>query len=122
MAFTMLTGMLVMALVSSWAYTLAVVLWRVRPMILERRPHRVGRRRELEARRKLFANRRRSCLMQQWEAGPRSGTWAAPPRWGSYGLAFALIALELVPCSSVGRDTTRRPLRWRRAVARIEQA
>ena len=38
MATTMLTGMLVMAL-ASWAYTLAVVLWRVRPMILERERH-----------------------------------------------------------------------------------
>ena len=35
MAGTMLAGMLVMAL-AAWAYTIAVVLWRVRPMILER--------------------------------------------------------------------------------------
>ena len=38
MATTMLLGMLVMAL-ASWAYTLAVVFWRVRPMILERERH-----------------------------------------------------------------------------------
>ena len=38
MAATMLAGMLVMAF-ASWAYTLAVVLWRVRPMILERERH-----------------------------------------------------------------------------------
>ncbi|MBS0546062.1 MAG: cytochrome c biogenesis protein CcsA [Proteobacteria bacterium] len=38
MATTMLVGMLVMA-VAAWAYTLAVVLWRVRPMILERERH-----------------------------------------------------------------------------------
>lgn len=38
MASTMLAGMLVMAF-ASWAYTLAVVLWRVRPMILERERH-----------------------------------------------------------------------------------
>ena len=38
MASTMLTGMLVMAL-ASWAYTVAVTLWRVRPMILERERH-----------------------------------------------------------------------------------
>jgi heme exporter protein C len=38
MATTMLAGMLVMAL-ASWAYTLAVVMWRVRPMILERERH-----------------------------------------------------------------------------------
>jgi heme exporter protein C len=38
MATTMLAGMLVMAF-ASWAYTLAVVLWRVRPMILERERH-----------------------------------------------------------------------------------
>ncbi len=38
MATTMLTGMLVMAL-AAWAYSLAVVLWRVRPMILERERH-----------------------------------------------------------------------------------
>lgn len=38
MATTMLTGMLVMA-IASWMYTIAVVLWRVRPMILERERH-----------------------------------------------------------------------------------
>ncbi len=38
MATTMLVGMLVMA-VASWAYTVAIALWRVRPMILERERH-----------------------------------------------------------------------------------
>jgi heme exporter protein C len=38
MAMTMLLGMLVMAL-ASWAYTLAVVLKRVRCIILERERH-----------------------------------------------------------------------------------
>ena len=38
MAATMLAGMLVMAF-AAWAYTLAVVFWRVRPMILERERH-----------------------------------------------------------------------------------
>ena len=38
MATTMLAGMLVMAF-ASWAYTLAVVFWRVRPMLLERERH-----------------------------------------------------------------------------------
>ena len=38
MAATMLAGMLVMAL-ASWAYTIAVTLWRVRPLILERERH-----------------------------------------------------------------------------------
>ena len=38
MATTMLMAMLVMAL-ASWAYTIAVVLWRVRPLILERERH-----------------------------------------------------------------------------------
>ena len=38
MAATMLAGMLVMA-IASWMYTIAVVLWRVRPMILERERH-----------------------------------------------------------------------------------
>lgn len=38
MAATMLAGMLVMAF-AAWAYTLAVTLWRVRPMILERERH-----------------------------------------------------------------------------------
>lgn len=38
MAATMLAGMLVMAL-ASWAYTIAVALWRVRPLILERERH-----------------------------------------------------------------------------------
>jgi heme exporter protein C len=37
-AATMLAGMLVMAL-ASWAYTIAVTLWRVRPLILERERH-----------------------------------------------------------------------------------
>lgn len=38
MAGTMLLGMLIMAL-AAWAYTIAVTLWRVRPMILERERH-----------------------------------------------------------------------------------
>ena len=38
MASTMLAGMLVMAL-AAWAYTIAVTLWRVRPLILERERH-----------------------------------------------------------------------------------
>ena len=38
MATTMLAGMLVMA-IAAWMYTIAVVLWRVRPMILERERH-----------------------------------------------------------------------------------
>ncbi|NMG44697.1 heme ABC transporter permease [Aromatoleum toluvorans] len=38
MATTMLTGMLVMAL-AAWAYTIAVTLWRVRSLILERERH-----------------------------------------------------------------------------------
>ena len=38
MATTMLWGMLIMAL-ASWAYTIAVVLWRVRSLILERERH-----------------------------------------------------------------------------------
>ena len=38
MAMTMLLGMLLMAL-AAWAYTLAVVLWRVRSIILERERH-----------------------------------------------------------------------------------
>ena len=38
MATTMLAGMLVMAF-AAWAYTIAVVLWRVRSMILERERH-----------------------------------------------------------------------------------
>ncbi|MFN3987413.1 MAG: heme ABC transporter permease CcmC [Rhodocyclaceae bacterium] len=38
MASTMLAGMLIMAL-AAWAYTIAVTLWRVRPLILERERH-----------------------------------------------------------------------------------
>ncbi len=38
MASTMLAGMLVMA-IASWAYTFAVVFWRVRSLILERERH-----------------------------------------------------------------------------------
>lgn len=38
MASTMLAGMLIMAL-AAWAYAIAVILWRVRPMILERERH-----------------------------------------------------------------------------------
>jgi heme exporter protein C len=38
MATTMLWGMLVMAL-AAWAYTIAVTLWRVRSLILERERH-----------------------------------------------------------------------------------
>jgi heme exporter protein C len=38
MATTMLLGMLVMA-IGAWAYTIAVTLWRVRSLILERERH-----------------------------------------------------------------------------------
>ena len=38
MAMTMLAGMLLMAL-AAWAYTIAVALWRVRTLILERERH-----------------------------------------------------------------------------------
>jgi heme exporter protein C len=38
MAATMLGGMLIMA-IAAWAYTIAVTLWRVRPLILERERH-----------------------------------------------------------------------------------
>lgn len=38
MAATMLAGMLVMAF-AAWAYTIAVTLWRVRSLILERERH-----------------------------------------------------------------------------------
>lgn len=38
MAATMLAGMLIMA-IAAWAYTIAVTLWRVRPLILERERH-----------------------------------------------------------------------------------
>jgi heme exporter protein D len=38
--------------------------------------------------------------------------------WGSYGLTFALIALELVLVFQRRKDTTRRLLRWRRAVGK----
>ncbi len=38
--------------------------------------------------------------------------------WGSYGLTFALIALELVLVFQRRKDTTRSLLRWRRAVGK----
>jgi len=48
MATTMLTGMLVMA-IAAWAYTIAIALWRVRPLILERERHTDWVATELEA-------------------------------------------------------------------------
>ena len=49
MATTMLSGMLVMAL-AAWAYTIAIALWRVRPIILERERHTDWVAAELETR------------------------------------------------------------------------
>ena len=48
MATTMLTGMLIMAL-AAWAYTIAVALWRVRAIILERERHTEWASAELDA-------------------------------------------------------------------------
>ena len=47
--------------------------------------------------------------MQQWEAGPRSGTWAAPPFyvWGSWPRVRVDRALELVLVFQ-RQNTTRR--------------
>ena len=75
MATTMLAGMLVMA-IAAWMYTIAVVLWRARSMILERERHTewVGAVLEREAQLKGG----RACW-RSGKAGPHSGTWAARP-------------------------------------------
>ncbi len=56
----------------------------------------------------------------QWESW--SAFWnmggAAFYVWGSYGLTFALIALELVLVLRRRKDTVQRLLRWRRATGR----
>jgi len=56
----------------------------------------------------------------QWESW--SEFWnmggAAFYVWGSYGLTFALIALELVLVFQRRKDTVNRLLRWRKAVGR----
>mgnify|MGYP001374311896 CR=1 FL=1 len=56
----------------------------------------------------------------QWESW--SAFWhmggAAFFVWGSYGLTFALIALELVLVFQRRKDTVNRLLRWRKAVGR----
>ncbi|MGD9870538.1 MAG: heme exporter protein CcmD [Thauera sp.] len=56
----------------------------------------------------------------QWESW--SAFWdmggAAFFVWGSYGLTFALIALELVLVFQRRKDTVVRLLRWRRAVGK----
>ena len=58
--------------------------------------------------------------MSQWESW--SAFWdmggAAFFVWGSYGVTFALIALELVLVFQRRKDTVRRLLRWRRAVGK----
>ena len=58
--------------------------------------------------------------MGQWESW--SAFWdmggAAFYVWGSYGLTFALIALELVLVFQRRKDTVQRLLRWRRAVVK----
>ena len=58
--------------------------------------------------------------MAQWESW--SAFWdmdgAAFFVWGSYGLTFALIALELVLVLRRRKDTITRLLRWRRAVGK----
>ncbi len=56
----------------------------------------------------------------QWESW--SAFWdmggAAFFVWGSYGLTFALIALELVLVVQRRKETVRRLSRWRRAVGK----
>lgn len=56
----------------------------------------------------------------QWESW--SAFWdmggAAVFVWGSYAVTFGLIALELVLVFQRRKDTTRRLLRWRRAVGK----
>jgi heme exporter protein D len=56
----------------------------------------------------------------QWESW--SAFWnmggAAIFVWGSYGVTFGLIALELVLVSQRRKDTVLRLLRWRRAVGK----
>jgi len=58
--------------------------------------------------------------MSQWESW--SAFWdmggAAFYVWGSYGLTFALMALELVLVLRRRKDTVTRLLRWRRAVGK----
>ncbi len=54
---------------------------------------------------------------QSWSAFWEMGG-AAAYVWGSYGLTFALIALELVLVLRRRKDTVRRLLRWRRAVGK----
>ena len=56
----------------------------------------------------------------QWESW--SAFWsmggAAFFVWGSYGLTFALVVLELVLVSQRRKEAVRRLLRWRRAVGK----
>ncbi len=56
----------------------------------------------------------------QWESW--SAFWhmggAAFYVWGSYGLMFALVGLELMLVFQRRKDTVRRLLRWRRAVGK----
>lgn len=56
----------------------------------------------------------------QWESW--SAFWdmggAGAFVWGSYGVTFALVALELVLVMQRRRDTVKRLLRWRRAVGK----
>ena len=58
--------------------------------------------------------------MEQWESW--SAFWnmggAAFFVWGSYGVTFALMALELVLVLRRRKDTITRLLRWRRAVGK----
>lgn len=58
--------------------------------------------------------------MTQWESW--SAFWdmggAGPFVWGSYGVTFAVIALELFLVTQRRKDTVKRLLRWRRAVGK----
>lgn len=60
----------------------------------------------------------------QWESW--SAFWnmggAAYFVWGSYGVTFALMALELVLVLRRRKDTITRLLRWRRAVGKDSSA
>lgn len=60
----------------------------------------------------------------QWESW--SAFWsmggAAPYVWGSYGLTFALILLELILVSRRRKQTALRLSRWRRATGKTTTA
>ena len=97
MASIMLTGMLVMAL-AAWFYTIAVSLWRVRAIILERERGAAWVRAPLPAYLRMRANRATDAPDHAVKAMSEFLSMGGHAFfvWGSYGVTALVIVVELL--------------------------